>query len=143
VQPSFAFVELARQDHHAAEVHQGWRDDGISSPAVSLGECYHLQASLPGNPERFDLGRKCELRETGDLKVGPADLPSKIGAFLEMTLAVLVTQRPRLDDPQVHESYCSAVVLERDVLVGLPAYRQRKEFDLLDDAVEVPAPPRQ
>ncbi len=50
-----------------------------------------------------------------------------------------VPQRPRFDDPEIHERYRAQVAVERDVLVRLPGYRRGEEPDLLDDPGEMAA----
>ena len=56
---------------------------------------------------------------------------------------VLVSQRPRFDDSEIHERHRAQVAVERDVLVRLAGYRRGQEPDLLDDPREVAALPRE
>jgi len=141
--PSLAFVELTRPDQVGDQRYQRGRDDGLRAPAVPIGERNRLAAEPPGRGERARLRRETELRQASDFEVGPADPPGQDGALPEVALGVWQPQRPRLNDPQIHQRHRPQVAARRDVLVGLPGHRGGKESDLLNDAGKVTAPPRQ
>ena len=142
-QPAIALVEFTRPDESAREVHERRRDDRLRAPAMLLGECYRLSAPPPRGCEGLDLRCEGELSQACHFEVRTSDPPRKIGALLQVPLAVLVSQRPRFDDPEIHERHRAQVAVERDVLVRLPGYRRGKEPDLLDYPREVAALARQ
>src|SRR6202034_4153238 len=113
------------------------------APAVLVGEGYRLSAPPPRSCEGLDLRRERELSQAGHFEVRTSDPPAKIGALLQVPLAVLVAKRPRFDGSEIHERHRAQVAVERDVLVSLPGYRRGKEPDLLDYPREVAALPRQ
>src|ERR1022692_2391032 len=104
-----------------------------------LGERYRFSAPPPGSGEGLDLRCEGELSQAGHFEVRTSDPPRKIGALLQVPLTVLVPQRPRFDDSEIHERHRAQVAVERDVLVRLPGYRRGKESDLLDYPREVAA----
>src|ERR1700677_1357675 len=108
-----------------------------------LGKGNRLQASLPGMCERLDLRCEGKLGQAGHLEVRTPDPPRKLGTLLQMPLAVLISERPRLDGSEVHERHRPQVAVERDLLVGLRGYRRGEEPDLLDYPCEVAALARQ
>src|SRR5580704_1773130 len=108
-----------------------------------LSEGYRLSAPLAGGGEGLNLRCEGQLSQAGHLEEGTADLARKIGALLQVPLAVPVCQRPCFDGAEIHERHRAQVAVERDVLVRLPRYRRRKEPDLLDYPREVAALPRQ
>ena len=121
LQPSVGFVEFTRPGQVGGQRYQRWCGDGIRAPAMPVSERYRLAAALPGNGEGAELGRETELRQTGDLQVGAADLPGQDSALPEMTFGVRQPLGPLLDDPQVHQRDCPQVAAERDVLLGRPS----------------------
>src|ERR1700689_2036813 len=131
-QPPLAFVKFTRPDESACEVHERRRDDRLRAPAMLLGEGYRLPAPPPGSCEGLDLRCEGELSQAGHFEVGTPDLPCKIGALLQVPLAVLVSQRPCFDGSEIHERHRAQVAVECDVLVRLPGYRRGQEPDLLD-----------
>src|SRR5258708_11915118 len=108
-----------------------------------LGKRYRLSASPPRSCEGLDLRCEGELSQAGHFEVRTSYPPRKIGALLQVPLAVLVSQRPRFDGSEVHKRNRAQVAVERDVLVGLAGYRRGKEPDLLDNPREVAALARQ
>ena len=139
LQPVIALVEFTRPDESACKVHERRRDDWFRAPAILLGEGYRLQAPPPGRSEGLDLRCESELSQAGHFEVRTPDRPRKIGALLQVPLAVLVRQRPRFDDSEVHQRHRAQVAVEGDVLIGLPGYRRGQESDLLDDPRQVAA----
>ena len=139
LQPVIALVEFTRPDESACEVHERRGDDRLRAPAMLLGERYRLPAPPPGSCEGLDLRCEGELSQAGHFEVRTSDPPRKIGTLLQVPLTVLVSQRPRFDDSEIHKCHRAQVAVERDVLVRLPGYRRGKESDLLDDPRQVAA----
>src|SRR5258708_29030836 len=93
-----------------------------------LGEGYRLSAAPSRSCEGLDLRCEGELSQAGHFEVRTSDPPRKIGALLQVPLAVLVPQRPRFDDSEIHERHRAQVAVERDVLVRLAGYRRGQEL---------------
>src|SRR6266568_4352999 len=143
ISPEPASSEFTRPDEDPGQVQERRRDDRLRAPAVLLGESYRFQAPLPRCGEWLNLRCEGELSQAGHFEVWTPDPPGKVGALLQVPLAVLVPQRPCFNDSEIHERHRAQVAVERDVLVRLPRYRRGQEPDLLDYPREVAALTRQ
>ena len=59
------------------------------------------------------------MRATRDLEVGPADRPGELCPLGKVTLSIVESTRPRLDDPEIQQRDRPQIATHRDLIVGL------------------------
>lgn len=143
LQPAFTVVELAHPDLGPGERRQRGDDDGKAVPAVPGGHRDRLLTASAGQAEGVDGGGETEVREAGDLQVGPLDGAGKGGALREVTFAVGKPQQPRLRDTEIEQRVGAQIAAEGDVGAGTAGRGRRHRARQLEHAVEMAAQPRQ
>ncbi|MGW1786277.1 hypothetical protein ACWCQQ_45510 [Streptomyces sp. NPDC002143] len=88
LQPAFTVVELTHPDLGPGERRQRGNDDGMVLPAMPGGHRDRLLAASSGQTEGVDRGGETEMREAGDLQIGPLDGAGEGGSLHEVQLAV-------------------------------------------------------